>query len=394
MVRPDRLTASIPSAATRLFAALTQRPTGPVIQVWDLATRTFHWLLVAAVLVAGVTGFLGGLTTLGIHLVAGVAIAALVGFRVVWGLFGPTYARFRGFAYAPPVVVEHVRALRAGQQHRHVGHNPLGAMMVFALLGVLAAIVLTGAVALGGMFKQGPLGAFASFAIGWQWLGLHQALAVLLLVMVGLHLAGVAFETWRARENLVAAMITGAKSAVPEASGAPRRRAHPGLAAVTLLGVGAAVTWGVVRLADVPARLPPTKLDPAYARQCGACHFAYPPSLNPAPVWDAIMAHLTRHFGEDASLGAQDMVRIKDYLDANSAEHWDTLAANRLRLRDPSDPLRITATPFWRHIHAGIPSRIFASRAVGSKTACDACHLDATSGLFAPQEIAVPEAGE
>jgi cytochrome b len=392
MARADQLIAPIRSAATGLVAALMERPAGPAVRVWDGAIRSFHWLLVAAVLVAGVTGFLGGMTRVGLHLIAGIAIVALVGFRVVWGLFGPTYARFRSFIFAPRTIIAHLRELRAGEVHRHLGHNPLGALMVFALLVVLLVIVLAGVVALGGMFKQGPLGAVTSFALGWQWLGVHRALAWLLLVMVGVHLAGVAFETWRTRENLVAAMVTGVKSADPPAVALPARRARPIVAGVIVLGLTGGVTWCAVRLAEVPARLPPTSLDPTYAEQCGACHVVFSPSLNPAAVWDAILANLQHHFGNDASLDAAQVAQIRAYLDANSAEHWDTLPANLLRVRDPGDPLRMTATPYWRHIHAGIPARVFASPAVGAKYACDACHRDAATGRFAPQRIDVPAA--
>ncbi len=390
--RRDRLIAAVRSALRRPVAALTKRPAGPVVRVWDAPTRAFHWLLVAAVLVAGVTGFLGGMTRLGLHLIAGIAVVALVGFRVVWGLCGPTYARFGGFVFSPRVVLAHVRELRVGQVHRHLGHNPLGALMVFGLLAVLLAMVLTGVIALGGVFKQGPLGAFIGFAVGWQWLGLHQALAWLLLVMVGAHLAGVAFETRRARENLVAAMVTGVKSADPPAVETPPRRGRPIVAGVTAIGLASGVTWGVVWLASTPVRLPPTVLDPTYAEQCGACHVVFSPSLNPVAVWDAILADLQHHFRNDASLDAAQVAEIRAYLDANAAEHWDTLPANLLRERDPGNPLRMTATPYWRHIHAGIPGTVFASRAVGAKYACDACHGDAATGRFAPQRIEVPAA--
>ena len=96
------------------------------------------------------------------HLGAGVAAMVAVAWRVVRGLLGPTYARFASFAYHPTAMLAHLRELRGRPPHRHLGHNPLGAMMVFALLAVLAAIGLTGAMTLGGMLKQGPLRAFPS----------------------------------------------------------------------------------------------------------------------------------------------------------------------------------------------------------------------------------------
>lgn len=61
-----------------------------VTQVWDLGVRLFHWLLVAAVAIALVTGLSGPRNVLNIHIAAGAAIGGLVAFRVLWGLMGST----------------------------------------------------------------------------------------------------------------------------------------------------------------------------------------------------------------------------------------------------------------------------------------------------------------
>jgi hypothetical protein len=92
---------------------------------------------------------------------------------------------------------------------------PLARPMVFALLGVLALIVVTGVVALGGVLKQGPMGSFISFAVGDLMLGLHNFLSGLLVVMVVAHLTGVLFESRREGENLALAMINGRKRREP-----------------------------------------------------------------------------------------------------------------------------------------------------------------------------------
>jgi hypothetical protein len=85
------------------------------------------------------------------------------------------------------------------------------------------------------------------------------------------------------------------------------------------------------------------------------------------------------------------MSRIRTYLTKNSAEKWDTRAADELALANPGDPLRLTATPFWTRMHRRIPETVFKSRAVGAKSACDKCHNDASTGRFDPQNINVPE---
>jgi hypothetical protein len=168
--------------------------------------------------------------------------------------------------------------------------------------------------------------------------------------------------------------------------------ARPYLAAATALVGGAAASLGVVLLSDVLVTgLPPARLDRTYAAECGACHFAYPPSLAPTATWMGIMDHLDAHFGEDASLDPGAAGAIRAYLAANSAEHVDTLAANRLRVTDEPNSLRITATAAWQRMHQDIPARVFAARQVGSRGACNACHRDATSGRFAPQAIELPK---
>lgn len=360
--------------------------------VWDPAIRLFHWLLVVLVGTELATGLFVRRLALGLHLAAGTAIAALLLFRLVWGFFGPTYARFASFAHSPRAALAHLRALRAGRAARHLGHNPLGAMMVFAFFAVLAALVATGLVTLGGELKQGPLAPFLTYATGNTVRYLHLALALALAAMIAAHLGGVLFESLRERENLARAMIDGRKSPGPSIT-ARAVRARPALAALLLLAGGGGIGAGVWRLAALPGRgVPPVVLDHTYAHECGACHFAYPPSLAPWATWKGILAHLGHHFGEDASLDPATVRHLGAYLRANSAGHWDSLPAVRLRTgQNPADPLRITATAFWQHIHRHIPAAVFHSKAVGSPAACNACHHDAASGLFAPQAIAIPE---
>jgi cytochrome b len=363
------------------------------VVVWDLPVRVFHWALVACVVVCAFTGFLGPRNELNLHLAAGSAIAALVAFRVLWGWTGSVYARFASFAPSVSAALAHLIAIRAGRRERHLGHNPLGALMVYALLIVLAAIVATGAFALGGVVKQGPLAFIVSYAVGSPARQTHELLAVVLLGLVGAHLVGTAFESYRSDQNLVRAMITGRKLAGDGA--VPGRGARVGLAVVATAGSVAVAVPAIVWLSSFPAAgVPRSPVDPTYAQECGACHFAYPPSLAPAAVWGGLMDHLDSHFGEDASVDPATAAKLRLWLEENAAERWDTRAAHLFRVRDPAAPMRITLTPAWTHIHRVIPVAVFAARAVGAKGACDACHHDAASGRFDPQKIAIPEGAE
>lgn len=359
------------------------------VRVWGPAVRLFHWLLAAAVIVSLLTGFLAQITWLRVHLIVGAVIAFLLFFRIVWGVLGTVHARFADFAYRPDEVLHHLRGVCAGRPGHHLGHNPLGSMMVFAFLVVLTVMTVTGVTALGGVVKQGPLAAFVGFATASRVLSVHYYLAIAVAAMIAAHLGGVALYSVQSRQNLVRAMITGRKAGAPLKS-PPRSR--PLLAGAVVVGGLAAAAAAIVALARLPpAGVPPATVDPMWAEQCGACHFAFPPSLAPASVWNGIFADLKHHYGHaDASLSPALVTQLRAYADANAAGHWDTLAAHAFRIRDPADPGRITATPYWREIHAGIPASVFAEDGVGSKAACDACHRDAETGRFAPQAIAIP----
>ena len=113
---------------------------GRWVKVWDLPTRLFLWLLVGLVVVGVVTGFVTPEWWMGVHLWAGYGLVALMAFRLVWGLCGPEYSRIVSFLYPPRSTVEHLRGLILLRPPHYVGHNPTGALMVFALMGVILTL--------------------------------------------------------------------------------------------------------------------------------------------------------------------------------------------------------------------------------------------------------------
>ena len=168
------------------------------VKVWDPLVRLFHWSLVASFAVAWISADEWD----DLHNWAGYAAAALIAFRLLWGLIGPRYARFSQFVRSPGAVAAYLRDLLAGREARHLGHNPAGGVMILLLIAGLAALCLTG-------WMQ-TVDAFW----GEDWVEeVHEVLANLLLVLVGLHVAGVALASLKHRENLVRAMVTGRKRA-------------------------------------------------------------------------------------------------------------------------------------------------------------------------------------
>lgn len=166
------------------------------VKVWDPLLRLFHWSLVASFAVAWLTG--DEIMTL--HQWAGYAAAVLVAFRLVYGLAGPTYARFDQFIRGPRTTAAYAKDVISGRESRYVGHNPLGALMVVTLLAMMAAMAVTGWL----------MTTDAYWGVEWVE-DLHGALANVMLGLVILHVAGVLMASLRHRENLVRAMITGRK---------------------------------------------------------------------------------------------------------------------------------------------------------------------------------------
>ncbi|WP_396270038.1 cytochrome b/b6 domain-containing protein [Ideonella sp.] len=170
---------------------------GPTpVKVWYRFVRVFHWSLVSCVLLnqfvleAGETA----------HTWTGYLASALVLARIVWGFIGSRHARFADFFPTPQRLRAHWQALRAGEKPRHLGHNPFGALMMLALMGLVLALGFTG-------FLQGT-DAFW----GEEWLqDLHEGLANSLLAAAGLHAAAALVMGKLERVRLVRAMVTGVK---------------------------------------------------------------------------------------------------------------------------------------------------------------------------------------
>jgi cytochrome b len=168
------------------------------VRVWDPAVRAFHWSLATAFFAAYLLGDDGGAW----HQAFGYTALALVAFRVVWGFTGARYARFANFVPSPSRFFEYMRAMLARREPRHLGHNPAGAVMITALLSGIAVTSVTG-----WMMTTDAL-----WGVAWVQ-ETHEWAANVTLGLVGLHVAGVIYASWRHRENLVRAMFTGRKRA-------------------------------------------------------------------------------------------------------------------------------------------------------------------------------------
>ena len=174
----------------------------PMQRVWDPVVRLLHWGLVGSMTLS----WLGLLVIAGVHRPAGYVALAIVAVRACWGFVSHNpHARFGPFVRGPRATWAYLVAVLRRREPRHLGHNPLGALMIIALLADVVAIALTGWLATTDRFWGDATLDRLHSSLGWSLLGL-----------VALHVAGVFFTGWRQRESLVRAMFTGRKR-VPEA---------------------------------------------------------------------------------------------------------------------------------------------------------------------------------
>ncbi|OUD12939.1 diheme cytochrome c [Thioflexithrix psekupsensis] len=131
-----------------------------------------------------------------------------------------------------------------------------------------------------------------------------------------------------------------------------------------------------------------------YREECGTCHFAYQPAFLPARSWQAMMDNLADHFGENAELSADTQQTITDYLTAHAADKYAGGHSFLKRIADGDTPLRITETPFFRHEHDELPTRLVQDNVdVQSFSRCNTCHTKAEQGIYDEDTVKIPNYG-
>ena len=181
------------------------------VRVWDLPTRIFHWALAAGIIGLAITGTVGG-NAMVWHFRFGYAVLTLLLFRIIWGLVGGRWSRFGTFVYAPQSVINYLKG--KGQPEHSIGHSPIGAGSVFAMLGFLVLQVASGLVSDDEIAFAGPLTRFVSNTTVSLATHYHSNIGKwVLLGLVALHIAAILYYLTR-KHNLVGAMLHGDKNLV------------------------------------------------------------------------------------------------------------------------------------------------------------------------------------
>ena len=373
--------------------------------IWDIPTRLFHWALALSFAGAWLTSEQD--PWLGVHVFLGYLMLGLVVFRLAWGLLGSHYARFNSFWFGPRAALTYLREMLSRQAARHVGHNPAGSLAIYLLLLLTIVIGITGIFTLGGEEQQGMAAGVLSIAQGQALKKLHELSAILMLLLVFGHVAGVLVESFLHKENLARAMLTGTKLADAQTPAAQPRKG----VAVLMLVLGAAFAgWWFFYALHTPLEkllgLPENSLSATsvpfvgpqladntqWRDECGSCHLAFHPSLLPSRSWVRLMAGQQTHFGADLGFDAPTSAALLAFMTANSADLQRTEPAFKISqsLQPEAAPLRITETPYWVRKHREITDAQWKQPLIKSQANCAACHLDAEAGTFEDGAMRLP----
>lgn len=205
--------------------------------LWDAPTRIVHWALVILI---GFSWWSAETHHLDWHRLSGYAVLGLLVFRIIWGFAGSATAQFSHFVRGPKATLAYVRTLASRTHPATVGHNPLGAWSVLAILLTLVAQVVTGlfAVDVDGL-ESGPLSDRVSFDTGRLFAGWHELSFTVLQLLVILHLIAVVFYAVYKRVDLVRPMITGRRAFETD----PQLRYAPPWRMVVAAVAAVAIAW-------------------------------------------------------------------------------------------------------------------------------------------------------
>jgi len=181
-----------------------------LIRVWDLPIRLFHWLLVACVVGSLICVNIGG-NAIQWHAYFGYSILTLLIFRIIWGFIGSTHARFASFLPNREAITNYLQ----GKSPRFLGHNPIGALSVFALLLVLSVQAVTGLFVDDEIAFQGPLSKYLSESSVSFLSEMHESNQVVIYTLIAIHIAAIWYYKKLKGEDLIRPMISGDKEIDP-----------------------------------------------------------------------------------------------------------------------------------------------------------------------------------
>jgi cytochrome b len=175
---------------------------GIVMQIWDIYLRIFHWAFAISI----VSAIISAEIDTEIHFLIAQFITFLLIFRLLWGFVGYPTARFVNFFPTPSKIKQYL-----GGNYNGVGHNPLGSLSVFAMLGLVIAQITTGIFTTDEILFEAPLYHLVSGSLQEILQELHDTMGGLLQLLILLHISAIIFYKLKGK-NLVKDMLIGGQT--------------------------------------------------------------------------------------------------------------------------------------------------------------------------------------
>jgi cytochrome b len=223
-------------------------PSASQVRAWDLPTRLFKWLLVACIVCAWATNKYATEHPEW-HKWNGYAALVLITFRVFWGFVGGSTSRFSAFVASPQATLAYAWSQSSGRARQYLGHNPLGAWMILALMAVVFLQAGLGLYSADPdhLILEGPLSHTIADATVDSVTSIHRLVFNVILALAAAHIVANLLHALLRRDGLILGMITGWR---PQADYVDQREAIPGspLAALACLVLAMIVVFGGMTL--------------------------------------------------------------------------------------------------------------------------------------------------
>lgn len=346
--------------------------------IYPLASRLAH--------IAMIVGF--GLAylivdfSLYMHAVLGVMFGVAIAGRILWGLFGTKYSKFSDFHFRGLF-----RYFSSFSSHKtaYISHNPASSIAIIIILALGVVCSLSGLMVYGIDEKSGVFAnLYESYSKFSFVKDIHEISANLLLGVILVHICGALVDKLIAKNDSLNAIITGFKSTLN--AGAIKPNLAQKLFCIIWIGaILTALSFSFYKqnplLKSHYEMVDYAMQNPTFAKECGSCHFIYPPFLLTAKSWEIMMSDLENHFGDDASIDDESNSEILKYLVRNSADKTGTKISTKIA-KTSKNEIAITQNAYWIKKHDKIPAKTFEQKSIKSKANCEACHKGIQNGII------------
>ncbi len=367
--------------------------------VWPISTRIIHWIIALSFTAAFVSSFTEAY--LHHHVAFGWIFGVMLGYRILWGLYGPRYATFNTFRLGLSDLIWYFKEKIQNRWRKiPAGHNPASSWFTIIVLVIGSIIVLSGLLLYG---VQEAKGIFLflnkdHYTHMFVLNDVHIYASYFLAFWAVIHISGVLIEQFYHKTGMLFAMITGYKRTDGEDTDISAFGLSASYAFILLsilafyhIAVSPDSFFTHSRYAPIDYE----KEHAALSRDCGECHKVYPPFMLPRDSWKRLMDGLDEHFNEritELNISKSSRESIRAYLYANSAEHSSReIACKMLKSIGSHSPISTSKVMYWRETHADITPEVYKRDSIKSRANCAACHIDFEHANMDDVNIHIPD---